>query len=104
MFRNGRFQAASTARSARWRSDQIQVRSGGMLMIGIGAFCISVARASFLRRLARVRALHREFGFPEVAHGFGVGPVWSPVDPHESWPSGQDSCVSYPLPGIRVRG
>ena len=44
MFRNGRFQAASTDRSARCRSDQIQVRSGGLLMIGIGAFCISVAR------------------------------------------------------------
>ena len=44
MFRNGRFQAASTPRSARCRSDQIQVRSGGLLMIGIGAFCISVER------------------------------------------------------------
>ena len=44
MFRIGRFQAASTERSARCRSDQIQVLSGGLLMIGIGASCISVAR------------------------------------------------------------
>ena len=76
MFRNGRFQAASTERSARCRSDQIQVLSGGPLMIGIGASLHQCCQARFLGRLGRRRTLEFELGFPEVADSLGAESVW----------------------------
>ena len=76
MFRIGRFQAASTERSARCRSDQIQVLSGGLLMIGIGASCISVARRVSSDVWVGRRTLEFKLGFPEVADSLGAGSVW----------------------------
>ena len=73
MLRNGRFQTSRIERSAKCRSDQIQVRSGGVSMIGIAA---PLHRSGQLRLGAGAgRVIEHEVGFPEVAEGLGVRSV-----------------------------